>query len=54
MEENLPRSCKVQFDDHNCLHQFFLTIYPDEGFWCGGKFRFHVAVPEEYNIVVDT
>jgi ubiquitin-conjugating enzyme E2 F len=34
------------------LHSFILTIYPDEGFWSGGKFKFLVEVPEEYNIVV--
>lgn len=52
MEENLPRTCKVNFDDHNKLHLFSLIVYPDEGFWSGGKFKFCVDVPEEYNIVV--
>ena len=52
MEENLPRSCKVYFNDSNLLHIFTLTIYPEEGFWSGGKFKFTITVPEEYNIVV--
>ena len=52
MEENLPKTCKVFFSDYNQLHIFSLTIYPDEGFWSGGKFKFIVNVPEEYNIVV--
>ena len=26
--------------------------YIDEGFWLGGKFRFHISIPEEYNIKV--
>lgn len=51
MEENLPKTCKVNFDDHNKLHMFSLTVCPDEGFWCGGKFKFNIEVPEDYNIV---
>lgn len=51
MEENLPKTCKVYFGDYNQLHIFTLTIYPDEGFWSGGKFKFIVNVPEEYNIM---
>ena len=52
MEDNLPKTCKVYFSDPNQLNLFSLTIYPDEGFWSGGKFKFIVNVPEEYNIVV--
>ncbi len=26
MEQNLPRSCRIHFDDHNQLHSFTLTI----------------------------
>lgn len=51
MEENLPKSCKVNFEDHNSLHSFSLTVYPEEGFWSGGKFKFVIDVPEDYNIV---
>ncbi|KAH3753285.1 NEDD8-conjugating enzyme UBE2F-like [Dreissena polymorpha] len=51
MEENLPKTCKANFNDHNTLHLFTLTIAPEEGFWNGGKFKFSINVPEEYNIV---
>ncbi|XP_046545594.1 NEDD8-conjugating enzyme UBE2F-like [Haliotis rubra] len=51
MEENLPKTCRAQFDDINKIHKFFLIICPDEGFWQGGKFKFHIDVPEDYNIV---
>jgi hypothetical protein len=44
MEENKPQSCKVKFEDPNLLHDFHITISPEEGFWQGGKFRFHVKV----------
>lgn len=50
MEQSLPTGCKIKFDDPNALHDFCLTISPDEGFWMGGKFRFHIHVPEDYNI----
>ena len=52
MEENMPKTCTVNFDDPNRLNNFSLQIAPDEGFWKGGKFKFTVDVPEEYNIVV--
>lgn len=52
MEENMPRTCKVQFDDPNVLHHFCLFITPDEGFWQGGRFKFEIDVPDDYNIVV--
>ena len=51
MESALPSGCKVKFDDPNALHEFTLTISPDEGFWTGGKFRFHIYVSEKYNLV---
>ena len=50
MENTLPTGCKVKFDDPNALHDFCLTISPDEGFWMGGKFRFQIHVGEDYNI----
>ena len=52
MEINLPKTCKTHFSDANKLHQFSLTITPEDGFWSGGKYSFHVDVSEEYNIVV--
>jgi len=51
MEANLPLTCKVKFSDPNQLHTFDLIIIPDEGYWQGGKFCFHIYVTEEYNIV---
>ncbi len=50
MEQTLPSGCKVRFDDPNALHDFALTVSPEEGFWAGGKFRFHVTVGEDYNL----
>lgn len=50
MEQNLPSTCKVHFNDPNVLCEFTLTITPEEGFWKDGKFKFHISVPEEYNM----
>lgn len=50
LEENLPDTCKLDFKNVNSLHEFDLTITPDECFWKGGTFHFHVTVPEDYNI----
>jgi len=52
MEQNLPKTCQTHFDDANKLHVFWLYITPDEGYWHGGRFKFRIDVPEEYNIVV--
>lgn len=52
VEYTLPSTCKIFFSDPNILSEFSLTICPDEGFWKGGKFRFSVIVPEEYNMAV--
>jgi len=52
MEQNLPKTCQTQFDDANKLHSFWLYITPDDGYWHGGRFKFRVDVPEDYNIVV--
>ncbi|ESO07231.1 hypothetical protein HELRODRAFT_76722 [Helobdella robusta] len=51
MEQYLPKTCTSNFEDPNILHDFTITICPDEGFWLGGHFRFHIDVPEDYNIV---
>ncbi|CAI9738570.1 Hypothetical predicted protein [Octopus vulgaris] len=51
MEENLPKTCNITFEDSNVLHMFDLSIHPDEGYWHGGTFHFHIEVPDEYNIV---
>ncbi|KAK3736113.1 hypothetical protein QZH41_013532, partial [Actinostola sp. cb2023] len=50
MVEYLPETCKVDFKNPNRLHDFHLTVVPDEGFWKDGIFIFHIVVPEEYNI----
>ena len=44
MEENKPACCKLKFEDPSSLHDFFITISPEEGFWQGGRFKFHVKV----------
>ena len=55
MDANLPPGCKVKFDDPNALHDFTLTISPDEtSYWSGGKFRFHIVAGEDYNMVPPT
>ncbi|XP_046860012.1 NEDD8-conjugating enzyme UBE2F-like [Xenia sp. Carnegie-2017] len=50
MMENLPDTCTVCFKDPDVLSVFDLSVTPDEGFWLGGKFCFHINIPEEYNI----
>uniref|UniRef100_A0A182UCT1 E2 NEDD8-conjugating enzyme n=1 Tax=Anopheles melas TaxID=34690 RepID=A0A182UCT1_9DIPT len=52
LEQNLPITCKVTFHDPNVLSEFTLVISPNEGFWCGGRFKFSILVPEEYNMAV--
>jgi len=52
MEQNLPKTCQTHFDDANKLHSFWLYITPDDGYWHGGRFKFRVDVPDDYNIVV--
>ena len=44
MEENKPQYCKVKFEDPSSLHDFLIIISPEEGFWQGGRFKFHVKV----------
>lgn len=52
MEQTRPATCKVKFDNPDVLHEFSVIIQPDEGFWKGGKFIFHVTINEDYNISV--
>ncbi|XP_059481303.1 NEDD8-conjugating enzyme UBE2F-like [Neocloeon triangulifer] len=49
-EMELPPTCKTHFEDPQKLYEFNLTVAPDEGFWQGGHFKFHIYVPEEYNM----
>jgi len=48
---NMPESCKVSVSEPSRLHQFFLVITPNAGYWQRGTFKFKVRVPEEFNIV---
>jgi len=50
MEQTIPMTCKVKFENPDMLHEFSVIIYPDEGFWKGGKFVFHVVINEDYNM----
>lgn len=52
MNENLPATCSVHFEDPNVLSEFILTVSPDEGYWQGGQFKFSVSVTEDYNMAV--
>ncbi|GFW92569.1 NEDD8-conjugating enzyme UBE2F [Trichonephila clavipes] len=51
LESSLPYTCTIHFPDPNELHRLQITITPDEGYWRGGKFKFLIEVPEEYNMV---
>ena len=53
MEQTIPATAKVKFDNPDILHEFAVVIHPDEGFWKGGKFVFLVTINEEYNISVN-
>ncbi len=44
LEQHLPAGCRVKFEDPNALHDFVLSVCPEEGFWQGGKFKFHIKV----------
>lgn len=50
MESMLPNTCSLKFSDPHKLHDFYLIVCPDEGFWHGGKFWFHIYITEEYNM----
>ncbi|KAJ6632740.1 NEDD8-conjugating enzyme UBE2F [Pseudolycoriella hygida] len=52
MEQEMDKNvCKVHFSDPNVLSEFTLIISPDEGHWRGGKFKFTISVPEDYNMI---
>lgn len=52
MQQTLPSTCQVKFQDPDCLYEFILLIVPDEGYWIGGRFHFQIYIPEEYNMAV--
>lgn len=51
MELNIPPTCRINFENPNELCKFDLIVIPDEGYWQGGKFKFHIDVPDDYNMV---
>ena len=34
------------------FYTFYLIITPEDGFWFGGVYKFHIDVPVDYNNVV--
>lgn len=52
MEQTLPGTCNVDFENPNELFNITLTVSPDEGYWAGGTFHFHIYVTEDYNMAV--
>lgn len=46
---NLSNQCTIHHPDPNKLHEFFLIIRPNEGYWAGGSYHFEINVPEGYN-----
>ncbi|KAK2576392.1 hypothetical protein KPH14_005737 [Odynerus spinipes] len=50
MEQTLPITCQSTFNDPHRLFEFTLLIIPDEGYWAGGRFFFHIYIPEDYNM----
>lgn len=52
MQQTLPITCQVTFEDPHRLHEFILLIIPDEGYWNGGHFYFQIHISEEYNMAV--
>jgi len=52
MEQTMPVTCQVTFNDPHQLHEFVLLIIPDEGYWVGGYFYFQIYITEEYNMAV--
>ncbi len=46
----LPATCSLHFEDVDDLREVDLTVSPNEGYWKGGRFNFHILIPPEYNI----
>ena len=47
-ELELPKTCKTEFPDPDDLLKFKLMIFPDEGFYRGGKFTFQFKIGTNY------
>ncbi|KRX39576.1 PP2C-like domain-containing protein [Trichinella murrelli] len=45
---SLPPGCKLEFPTAE-LHNFFVSIKPEDGMYVGGEYRFQIEVPMEYN-----
>ncbi|KAL1441135.1 hypothetical protein MTO96_008876 [Rhipicephalus appendiculatus] len=45
---DLPSSCQTVFPDPDDLTNFKVIISPDEGFYRGGRFVFHIRVGDNY------
>jgi len=45
----LPPTTSLTHPDPDKLHEFTVTVTPEEGYWARGKFLFSVVVTEEYN-----
>ncbi|CAI4230926.1 unnamed protein product [Auanema sp. JU1783] len=45
------RMCELTFPSPSQQHEMLLTIYPHEGIYRGGVFKFSITVPPEYNNV---
>ncbi|TKR96985.1 hypothetical protein L596_010920 [Steinernema carpocapsae] len=44
-------SCKLSFPNANSLHEMEFVVTPTEGMYHGGRFKFTISVPPEYNNV---
>ncbi|CAG7786251.1 unnamed protein product [Allacma fusca] len=49
LQAALPSTCRLHFEDNDKLHDFKVTISPEEGHWKGGSFQFHIIVTDDYN-----
>ncbi|KAK0422948.1 hypothetical protein QR680_007888 [Steinernema hermaphroditum] len=47
-------TCKISFPNAAVLHELELTVTPTEGMYAGGRFKFVISVPPEYNNVPPT
>jgi ubiquitin-protein ligase len=53
IQKKLPFGCRIDFENPDILHEFKLTIKPDEdSLWNNGTFDFTITVPEGYNFEV--
>lgn len=44
----MPKTCRTEFPDPDDLLQFKLLIFPDEGFYRGGRFVFSFKIGPNY------